>query len=61
MVHATYINGIKRDSDLYEIVHPSLELVFYVCSLERNAEKVYQIEVNPCGLVSYGWSNHLYS
>ena len=42
MVHATYMNGIKSDSDLYEIVHPSLDLVFYVCSLEQNAEKVYQ-------------------
>ena len=61
MVHATYMNGIKSDSDLYEIVHPSLDLVFYVCLLERNAEKVYQIEGNPCGLVSYGWSNDLYS
>ena len=61
MVHATYMNCIKSDSDLYEIVHPSLDLVFYVCSLERNAQKVYQVEGNPCGLVSYGWSNDLYS
>ena len=60
--HGTsYMNGIKSESDLYEIVHPSLDLVFYVCSLEQNAEKVYQIEGNPCGLVSYGWSNDLCS
>ena len=28
-------------SDLYEIFHPSLSLFLYVCSLERNAVKVY--------------------
>ena len=33
--------GWTKHSDLYEILHLSLDLIFFVCSLKRNAGKVY--------------------